>query len=765
VPLALTQRRPGELPSEVTGFVGRRAELAQLAALLETARLVTVTGPGGVGKTRVSLRAAALAEAGYADGVCLVELSGLRDAELLPHTVAAALGLPQSGSQLDAVLDYLHDRQLLLILDTCEHLLDVSAMLADAVVRSAPAITVLATSRQPLDVPGEHTCVIPPLPVADGNGDAVELFAQRAATVVPAFAVKAGNRADVVRVCRRLDGIPLAIELATVRLRALPLAELADRLENRFRLLQGGLRTALPRHKTLRSAIEWSHDLCTPAERALWARLSVFAGSFDIASVDEVCVDTVSAEDGLDRDEIVSALIGLVNKSVLLREDEENGSARYRLLDTLREFGAEQLAASGRESEFRGQHIGRYVAMAEYFAGHLIDDQLAQYRALRHEHANIRAAVEYALTTPGQSSQAVRLVTALCAYWHISGTLREAHYWLVRLLDLLPGRSAERARVLITLCYLSFLKLPEGREGIALAEQLGEPAIAARGYLYLHLALTMSGATEQARRAGAIAEERLQAIGDEIGLFCLDSQLGQMHAIAGEPEAALERCDRGLRRVAGRGEVWLSSYMYAMTGMALRSQGKYAESSDAQYKALAVKAELGDTPGIIICLEALATLAVCQQRYKRAAWLLGAASELWVSTGVRLRGGKHPALGDSRRDAEDAVRGALGGHRYAALYRAGAEYPLDRLIPLIVGDADNLPPVPPVPPEQPDADKEGPLTGREREIAALVARGLSNRDIAERLAISKRTVDAHVEHIYTKLSISSRVQLVNWLRP
>ena len=289
--LGLVQRWVGELPAEVTGFVGRRTELTQLPGLLATARLVTVTGPGGVGKTRVVLRAAALAVSGYPDGACLVELSGLRDAELLPHSVAASLGLPQNApSQLDAVLDYLLDRKLLLILDTCEHLLDACAMLTDAVLRNAPNVTVLATSRQPLDVPGEHTCPIPPLPVPDsapapvsesavGDGSAVELFAQRAAAAVPGFIVTAGNRDDVIRVRRRLDGIPLAVELATVRLRALPLDQLADRLESRFRVLDGGLRTALPRHQTQRTAIEWSHDLCTPAEQVLRARLSVFAGS------------------------------------------------------------------------------------------------------------------------------------------------------------------------------------------------------------------------------------------------------------------------------------------------------------------------------------------------------------------------------------------------------------------------------------------------------------------------------------------------------
>jgi non-specific serine/threonine protein kinase len=487
VVLGLTRRSAGELPVEVTGFVGRDAELAQLGGLLETARLVTVTGTGGVGKTRVALRAAALAIGRYPDdGVCLVELSGLRDPELLPYTVAACLGLPQS----DTVLDYLRDRKLLLILDTCEHLLDACAMLADAILRTAPGVTVLATSRQPLDVPGEHACAIQPLPVVSedspggqSGGDAVELFAQRAAIVVPGFAVTAANRADVIRLCRRLDGIPLAVELAAVRLRALPLPELTDRVEHRFGVLDAGWHPALPRHQTLRTAIEWSHDLCTPAEQALWARLSVFASSFDLAAAEEVCADA-SVDTSLGRDEIMAVLIGLVDKSVLLREDGNSGT-RYRLLDTLREFAAGQLAASGWEPEFQARHVARYLAMAEYFRDHVFDgDQLERYRAVRREHADIRAAIEYSLSLPAGDSEAARLVTALADYWVMSHQGKEGRYWLEKITERLPGPSPERARTLTVRCHLH-TNCDAGREGIAIAEQLGEEWTAARGYLYL----------------------------------------------------------------------------------------------------------------------------------------------------------------------------------------------------------------------------------------------------------------------------------------
>jgi len=761
VTLGLVHRRTGELPAEVTGFVGRRAELAQLAALLETARLVTVTGPGGVGKTRVALRAAALASAGFRDGVCLVELSGLLDAELLPHTVASCLGLPQAESQLDAVLDHLRERQLLLILDTCEHLLDTCAMLADAVLREAPGVTVLATSRQPLDVPGEYTCAIPPLPVpgpdavAAGGEDAVELFAQRAAAVVPGFAVTAANRADVVRVCRRLDGIPLAIELATVRLRALPLDQLAGRLDDRFRVLSGGLRTGLPRHKTLHTAIDWSHDLCTAAEQALWARLSVFAGSFELAAAEEVCAD---AE--LDRYEITEALIGLVDKSVLLRE-ETDGRTGYRLLDTLREFGAERLAGSGRREEFQARHVARYIALARDFSENMMQDQLERYRGLRREHANIRAAFEYSLSLPGRASDAAALIAALGHYFNISG-VSESEYWYRKILERFPDPVPDRARVLIARCGEVTDAQAAGVEGIAIAEQLGDTRLAAYGYLCLCGSLLQLGPTGEARRAGLTAQRLLETTGDQFWLLYLDAIMAQLHAFAGEPELATERCAQGLSRAAGSDEIWQTSYLHLINGYAHFQLGADAASTAALDTALTMKAELGDVVGMAMCVEILSWIAASNRRYRRAAWLLGAARTLVARQGDDASIDDYPFLLESHCQAEEAAAAALGADGYAAQYRIGAGYPLDQLVPLVIGGADELPQQSLAPA---DADQENPLTLREREIAALVGEGLSNRDIAERLVVSKRTVDAHVEHIYTKLSINSRVALANWLKP
>jgi len=770
--LGLTRQRPGELPVEVTGFVGRQRELAELAGLLRAARLVTVTGPGGVGKTRIALRAAAQLAGEFAGGAWLVELSGLRDPELLPDTVASCLGLAgtEAHSQLDAILDHLRDQRMLLILDTCEHLIDACAMFADVLLR-ATRVTVLATSRQPLAVPGEHTCVLPPLPVPEphspcaGVGDAVELFAQCAAAAVPGFAVTDANRDCVIRLCRRLDGVPLAIELATVRLRALPLEQLVNRLEDRFRLLAGGRRATLPHHQTIHAATEWSYDLCSPAEQLLWARLTVFAGSFDVAAAEQVCAD-----DRLDARDVLATLIGLVDKSVVLRVDRDG--TRYLLLDTIREFGAEKLAAAGDAELVRERHLARYLGLAAYLGENpFADDQVSRYRQLRLEHADLRAALEYALAAPGRHRDAAAMAISLDAYWQMSSAPGEGRHWLGKILPRLGQLSRARALALIIDGYLGCLQddttggLAELEEGIALAEERGDARIRARGYLNLMMALAFAGRYEEAARAGALACEGALAAGDTAMLVVLDSHVGYLHMLAGEVDEGLARCRDGLARLGpDSGERWQQGYLLLLEGICLFLRGDLARSTEAFRAALAMKHEIGDTMGVGYALEGTAWLAAAEQRFTRAAWLLGAAEARWQLVGGRL--GHNATAETLHARASQAARDALGEERYRALHDQGAGYPLAQIVRLAKQDADELPPGPA--PAGEDAGPAGPaapgLTIREREIAALVAEGLSNRQIAVRLVISKRTVDAHIEHIYGKLGVSSRVQLASWLR-
>ncbi|MFC1419935.1 ATP-binding protein [Streptacidiphilus cavernicola] len=769
---AQNRRRAGDLPQEVTVFVGRAVELDQVRAALGSARLVTVTGPGGVGKTRLALRAAAGMADRYEHGLCLVELSDLRDPELLPHTLAACLNLslerPEAASALEAVLDHLRHRQILLVLDTCEHLVDACAQLVETLLREVPGVAVLATSRQPLDVSGERICPVAPLPIEAGGGDALELFERCAAAALPGFAVDDGNRADAVRLCRRLDGMPLAIELAGVRLRAVSLAQLVERLDDRFRLLTGGRRTALPRHQTLRAAVGWSHDLCTAQEQLLWSRLSVFAGTFDLAAAEEVCAGgrLLGAKD------VFVALVGLVDKSVVLRVGDGEGDAGYRMLDTVRQFGAEQLAAGGEESAQRERHLARYLALAGTFdRDFLADDQIAQYRRLRAEHADLRLAIEYALSAPGRAEAAAALTGHLWGYWHIAGLHTEGRYWYRKITDRFPGRVRERAWALAQSAYLGAFQadpaaLAQARECVDIADELDDPVVAGRGRVYLHLSLTFMGRHQEAARAATEAEQLLAAAGDVVGLVTLETQVGYMHQLAGDLESAIEPCERGLARLGEHStEGWVRGYLHYVIGAARFARGEYDRSARSASTALRIKYELGDGVGMAYCLELLAWLAVRERRFADAAWLLGAADPLWQGAGARLGGTE--IMEQLHQTAVRAARRALGSEQCMAVRADGAAQPLERVIAAAT--------------EQPEprtgrggarrdridrasgAGPAAPLTRREHEVALLAAAGRSNREIAEQLVISKRTVDAHLERILAKLGVPTRAGIAERL--
>jgi non-specific serine/threonine protein kinase len=731
-----------------------------ITGLLDEARLVTVTGPGGVGKTRLALRVAARISGRFSDGACLVDLSGLRDPELVPGTVAACLGLPESQdrAQLQAVLAYLADRHQLIILDPAEHLVAACASLVDAVLRCTRRVVLLVASRQSLDVPGEHACQILPLPVpsADspdaGRGDAVELFAQRARAAAPGFALTEANRVDVIRLCRRLDGIPLAIELAAVRLRAVPLAQLAQWLEDRFDLLTGSQRAVVPHHQTLRTATEWSYALCSPAEQQLWARLSVFAGSFDLAAVERVCPDGQ-----LGRQVVLEALAGLVSKSVILRSGD--GSSRYWLLDTIREFGAERLAEAGGQRAIRGRHVAHYLAMARDFGSHAkSDDQLSRFGELRRQQDNIRSAIGYALAEPGMDGQAAELARNLRAYWEISGLLREGRYWLTRVLSRFGGPSQERAWLLLTRGVLATLQgepadaVRDLQACVPMAEQHGEAQAQALGHAYLCLAYVFSGRHGEAAAEGVTAERQLQALCDFGGLVSLDIHLGYLCLLTGDMAGAIDRCGQGLRRLGTSGEAWARSYLLVITGLAYLFQGNAAATAAACGRALELKYELGDAMGTAYCLEALALLASQQQRHRRTAWLLGAAHTLWEQAGQRLGGTE--IIQQLHDAAALAARTALGEDSWASLWRLAARRPLGEIVALAVSDADGPALAPAI-----AAMTGETLTRREREIAVLVSEGLTNRQIADRLVISRRTVDSHLEHIRAKLAVSTRAEI------
>jgi predicted ATPase/DNA-binding CsgD family transcriptional regulator len=802
-------RRLGQLPAEASSFVGRAAELTGIAALLGNARMVTVTGAPGVGKTRVSLRAAQAAADQFPDGAWLVDLASVTDPGLLSAAVAAALGLPQTDET--AFHAKLRGRRLLLILDTCEHLVDACAAFADALLRAAPGVTLLATSRQPLDAQGEHAFPLLPL---SAESDAAELFAQRAAAVVPGFAVTPRNRPDVVRLCRLLDGIPLAIELAAVRLRALQLPELVSQLESGMGTLSLSRRGASRRHQTLRAAVQWSYDLCNEAERALWERLSVFAGSFDAAGAEQVC-----AGGPLAREQVIHTLIGLVDKSVLRRDD--TAPTRYLLPGAQREFGAQRLAEADQRERFLSRLTGYCLAAARWLDEPLRavggGDQAAAVRGLRREHANLMAALDFALG-PGDALDLARrrlgaeLAVRLTGYWLISGLLEDGGRWLGRAADALPQKAPERMRVLAARGRLATFRgdltsaIADIGESIRLAGQDGGAGLdTGRGYLYLNLALTFDGQFDKAQRAGEMARELLTAHdrrffsggsggvvppgGDERifsggsgevvppggtgrpELIALEAQLGHGHQLAGQAAEAIACCDRGLAMLAGDDrERWVSGYLHLVSGLAqAQLPGREQASGTSLTQALTAAHELGDIVGMAYAIEAIGWQAARRGRHERAAWLFGAADRLWAKIGCRLSGSV--LAEESRQHAAEAAREALGERRYSAARSHGGALDLDAVVagaadlafdPCVQRGADPVDAGPGNAGTGAAGQTVGPaavLTRREREIADLVATGLSNREVADRLYISKRTVDAHVEHIFGKLGISSRVQL------
>ena len=697
-----TDRMSSTLPTRATGFVGRRRELAKLEGALREARLVTVTGVGGVGKTRLAVQAAAQTSDRYPNGVFLVELSPLRDPGLLAATVAGRLGLPAEDErpQLAALVDYLRDRTLLFILDTCEHLVDACAKLAGALLREAPGVTILATSRQPLDVAGESVFLLAPLPVPApdddqaADADAVVLFAQRAAAVVDGFTVTDSNRANVIELCRALDGIPLGIELAAVRLRALPLDEMATHLDDRFRVLTGGKRAGAQRHQTLRAAIEWSYELCTRAEQLLWARLSVFAGTFDLAAAEEVC-----AGGELTRAAIVETLVGLVEKSVLVHQadttvgaaSESAGASQgagvsrteYRMLDTIRQFGADHLAGTSAEAVAQGRLVAHYLAMAQRWGRDPMRDQLAQYRCLFREHANLRAAMEYALDLTGNDSAAVAIATSLAMYWRLSGQLREGEYWLNRVLERCPRPSPARARVLGARGYVTTLlgdlsaARADAQAALAMAAQFGDMAACGPACVTLHRTLTWGGNPAEAQEMAEAAMSLLRSIGDTFGLAQLDIQAAVMHGQARRPDLLIERCAEGLSRLPAD-EHWATGLLSAAQALGHLLRGDLDAGTIAAHRGLALEYELGDLGATAYVLGTLAFLAAGQRRYERTAWLIGGSAPLWERVGPWYTGA--PAMVTLHRLAEQAAQESLGEERYWQLRERAAATPLEAII-------------------------------------------------------------------------------------
>ncbi|MGH3967471.1 MAG: ATP-binding protein, partial [Mycobacterium sp.] len=477
-PKAIVSQR---LPVQLTSFVGRQAELTQVRALLAENRLVTVTGAGGVGKTRLAVQIAGQLAGEFADGIWYVDLAPITDPTVVPITMARAFGLPdQPGrSTMDTLTRFVADRQMLVVLDNCEHLLDASAALVVALLEACPRLTLLATSREPIGVAGEVSWRVPSLSLAD---EAFELFTDRARRARPDFQISDDDAAAVAEICRRLDGVPLAIELAAARVRALSLAEIVDSLHDRFRLLTGGARTAVHRQQTLLASVDWSHALLTEPERVLFCRLAVFLGGFDLDAAQFVCGGT-----DVERYQVLDQLTLLVDKSLVVADDS-GGRTRYRLLETVRQYALEKLGESGAADTVRVRHRDHYTAMAAPFDAPAGADYEQRIEQADVEIDNLRAAFGWSLEN-SEVELALALASSLQPLWH-PRRFREGLAWLDAALADLDAKHAEvtpavRARALADRAMLGILagaaaSLDQARQALAIAREVEDPALLAR---------------------------------------------------------------------------------------------------------------------------------------------------------------------------------------------------------------------------------------------------------------------------------------------
>ncbi|CAL9386697.1 ATP-binding protein [Streptomyces sp. enrichment culture] len=658
---------PGNLPAELDVFVGRTAELDGLAAALDRSRLVTVTGGGGVGKSRLAAHAAARRRPRH--GVWRVELAAVRDPEFVEYAVVEALRLTDHTTRLprETLLAQLADRELLLVLDGFEHLVEPCAALVGELLRRAPGLRVLAVGRRPLAVSGERLFPLAPL----GTDDAVDLLVERAAA--QGVALEHGVRER--ELCRRLDGIPLAVELAAGRLSALSLPQLLDRLDDRFRLLTGGGRDALPRHQTLRTAIGWSHELCTAQERLLWSRLSVFAGQFDLEAVEYVC-----SGDGLPADDVLDVLSALLAQSVVAREETPAG-VRYRMLDTVGAYGAEWLEAMGDAERLRRRHRDWYLGLATWCELDWFSPRQREVAArVEAELPNLRIALEYSLSDPDEAHLGQYLAGALWFCWAGCGRLSEGRRWLERSVELPPAEepSHEQSR-LKALWVLGYVAILQGDAVAALAalhecreeaERLGNATAAAYAE---HRSGCLALVTDDMPRAETLlrsALERYQQIGELNSQVLMGQvELAMARAFQGDLPDAI-RLSEDVRRVCeDHGERWARSYALYVLAYAAWGDGDPARARSLLTDCLTAADGFNDLLGSVLVVELLALVTAAEGDAAEAAVLQGAAAAMWPSVGLPLFGSAY--YNQPHELCEAAAREALGDERYEECVRLG----------------------------------------------------------------------------------------------
>lgn len=755
----------------LSSFVGRRPDVAEVRRLLSTSRLVTLTGPGGVGKTRLALEVANAERRSFPDGIVMVELDQVSDPALVENTVAVAVGLrEQSGhAPLEMLTDYLASRQLLLVLDNSEHVVKAVADLAAALLDACPELRILATSREWLSIAGEVVFRVAPLGLpeaesADGDRPegrnqlqygAVELFVDRASSVVSDYRLTEHNRLEVAEICRRLDGLPLAIELAAARLRAFSEKDVLARLSHHPHLLSTPRSQAPSRQRTMRSCIEWSHGLCSAQEQLLWARLSVFVGDFELDTAEEVC-----SGDGLDVAEVSEILAHLIDKSILVAQRHAD-VVRYRMLDTIREFGREQLDQTGERSRLRRRHRDAYLRLVEQADADWVSSrQVEWFSRLDREHVNVQAAVDYCLTEPGELEPAMRILSALFHfYWWGRGFAREGRLLLSRALNRPSPPTLVRARALLTDASLALAdgEFDVGGQRLVAARAIeataDDPGTGAMAYWIEGSVALYSGDLPAATTAFEAGLALLEPGRDLTVRLDLLLSYSSAAALLGDAERATW-CHQEFRRITEpAGECFHLAYGVWTFGLFVMQQGDLPRAAELIQQSIHLRRELRDLTGLGWSQESLAWAESALQHHDRAATLLGAADRLWEIMGRPLATYQH--LYPFHEACVQTGKEQLGTARFEAAFERGAAFSVDDAIAFALGERPT--------PSAASSEQDAVLTARELEIAELIAEGLSNRQIADRLTISVRTVETHAQHALIKLGFRARAQIASWV--
>lgn len=747
-------------------LVGREQELAVLHALLHRpkTRLLTLTGTGGSGKTQLALRLAADLDRTYARHSWVVELAEVSDSDLVPVAVATAAGLvgARSESSLDWFVDFLTATPALLVLDNCEHVVDACAALVDVLLRNCPELRIIATSREALMIPGEQQYQVPPLAVPDlaahpSLGDiavspAVELFVRRAQAVLPSFELTPSNANTVVGICTRLEGIPLALELAAARVRVLSVGQILSRLDDAFRLLTGGSRLAPARHQTMVSSLDWSYGLLDDSERAVFRRLAVFSGRFTLDAVDAVIAPAnVVGWDAL------AAVTGLVDKSLLLVDRLVDTTACYRLLEPIRQYAAAHLRAEAEAEEIHARHARYYLDLTQRMTSYG-SDQERWFNSLDQDQGDLRLALRWALEHGG-AGDGLRAAVALVPYWEARGRLSEGRRWLDAVVTNAAGAPpALRARGLTGAGHLAYLQGEYDtaetllRYALAAAHQSGNPADSAGPLTELGAALRLRRNLAESERCLLEGLAFSREIDDRAGIAYALMHLGATVGMRGDVTYSVSLLEESLTIWEALGDWRHVVFVWSALGINAVQEGDPATAADYLTRSLAEHRRMGDRWRLISDLLGLAWVLLVREKPLDAGRLLGAAEahgEGPEDPMPRIKSDTYTSLVETVRPLhhQPAFSVAWVEGRAMSLDEA-AEYALSAIAALGLtarfGDS-------------------GSLTRRELEVARLVAAGHTDRQIAETLFLSPRTVGVHLHHILRKLGLRSRAELAAWL--